>query len=72
MSNTKDYTCAITPTDHMRAYVTENEIFNGKAREFFAVVLHNDQGHKVSVLLTAADAEALHAQLNDWCFGVTE
>jgi len=70
MSNTKDYTCAITPTDHMRAYVTEDEVFNGVPREFFAIVVHNEQGQKLSVLLTAAEAEALHAQLDDWCFGV--
>lgn len=72
MSNSKDYVCAVTPTDKMRAYVTEGEVFYGMPREFFAIVLHNDKGQKISVLLTTKQAEDLHAQLNDWCFGVTE
>lgn len=64
------YSCAITPTDKVRAYVTYME--QPDHAELFALVATNAQGHKVSVLLTTADAEALHAQLNDWCFGVTE
>ena len=68
MSDFKEYHCAITPTDKVRAYVTDME--QPDHAELFALVATNAQGHKVSVLLTTADAEGLHAQLNDWCFGV--
>lgn len=67
----KEYHCAVTPSDKVTAYVTLDGQPNAN-QELFALVATNAQGHKVSVLLTTADAEALHAQLNDWCFGVTE
>lgn len=67
-SNT--YSCAVTPTDKVLAYVTDVEQHGGS--ELFALVATNAQGQKISVLLTTKQAEDLHAQLNDWCFGVTE
>lgn len=65
----KRYPCAVTSTDVLTAYVTEDEVFKGRPRTFFALVAVNAQGQKVSVLLTAGAAEDLHAQLDDFCFG---
>lgn len=68
MTEFNEYHCAITPTDKVRAYVTDMEQPNHA--ELFALVATNAQGQKVSVLLKVEDAEALHAQLGDWCYGL--
>lgn len=70
MSDSKQYSCVVTPTDKIEAYATLDGEPPGA--EVFAIVATNAQGHKVSVLLNAADAEDLYAQLNEFCFGVAE
>lgn len=70
MSNDKTYTCAVTPTDKLRAYETEDEVFKGQPRRLFAIVAYDDKGAKVSVLLDVMESEDLHAQLETYCYGV--
>lgn len=55
------YHCAVTPTDTLVAYNTDQEKAN---EELFAIVLENAQGQKISVLLSKDDSAMLAKQIN--------
>lgn len=57
------YKCLVTPSDELVVYITDVE---KPPHDHLVLVVTNEDGHKISTVLTKDDAELLHKQIGQY------